>query len=273
MKEIQALLELMTRLRDPQTGCPWDQEQTFCSIAPYTIEEAYEVADTIERNALDELKDELGDLLFQVVFHAQIASEKGLFDFADIATASVDKMTRRHPHVFAEVVKLDSQQQTEAWESIKHKERKGQGLHSLLENIPLALPALKRAQKIQQRVAKVGFEWTELTPVVAKIHEELREVLDEFARPTAPAALEEEVGDLLFACANLARHLKIDPERALRVANDKFTHRFQAIEQQFHAQGRNLEQVSVAEMESAWQLVKTSEDKGVSTPAEKHNNH
>ncbi|MDH5182598.1 MAG: nucleoside triphosphate pyrophosphohydrolase [Gammaproteobacteria bacterium] len=259
MKDIQALLQLMARLRHPQTGCPWDQEQNFHTIAPYTIEEAYEVADAIERNSMDELKDELGDLLFQVVFHAQLASESGLFNFADVVTAIIEKMTRRHPHVFADTKILDRQQQTEAWEAQKESERQTQGRHSLLDNIPLALPALKRAEKIQKRVAKVGFDWTQLDPVIAKVQEELTEVIDEITTPSSEHALEEEVGDLLFACSNLARHLKLDPEQTLAKANNKFVRRFQSIEHHFQTEGRTLTQVSEEEMELAWQEVKAKE--------------
>ena len=259
MKSIESLIELMARLRDPQTGCPWDQEQTFHTIAPYTIEEAYEVADAIERNALDELKAELGDLLFQVVFHTQLASESGLFDFADVVEAIVDKMTHRHPHVFAASVIHDSQQQTEAWEAIKASERQSQGQLSLLDNIPLSLPALKRAEKIQKRVSRAGFDWTELEPVIAKVREERDEVIAEIDKPDSQAELEEEIGDLLFACTNLARHLKQDPEQALRKANDKFIRRFQSVEHHFHARGEQLSQASQSEMKAVWQDVKAKE--------------
>jgi len=259
MNSIDNLLELMARLRDPQTGCPWDQEQNFHTIAPYTIEEAYEVADAIERNALDELKGELGDLLFQVVFHSQLASESSLFDFGDVVDAIVAKMTRRHPHVFADAKIVDSQQQTENWESIKTAERQSKGQHSLLEDIPVSLPALKRAEKIQKRVSRVGFDWTELEPVIGKVREELDEVIAELAKQDSVAALEEEIGDLLFACSNLARHLKQDPEQALRKANDKFIRRFQSLEHHFHARGEQLCQASPSDMEAVWQDVKAKE--------------
>lgn len=259
MKDIEVLLDLMARLRDPLTGCPWDQQQNFHSIAPYTIEEAYEVADAIERKAMDELKDELGDLLFQVVFHCQLARESGLFEFTDVVEAIVDKMTRRHPHVFADAQISDSQQQTKAWEAIKHSERQAQGKHSLLDNIPLSLPALKRAEKIQKRVARAGFDGSHLAPVIAKVREELNEIVKEIESPTSARSLEEQVGDLLFACTNLARHLTLDPEESLRKANNTFVKRFRSLEHHLETQGRALHQLSAEEIDDAWQQITAKE--------------
>jgi len=245
----------MARLRDPQTGCPWDQEQTFRSIASYTIEEAYEVADAIERNALDELKGELGDLLFQVVFHAQIASEAGLFDFATVVDAIVDKMTRRHPHVFADTEAKNSQQQTEQWETLKAAERKQQGQHSILDNIPLSLPALKRAEKLHKRVAGCGLKQNETTVIITEIQQQLDEVTKLIKQPNADQITEEALGVLLFTCSRLAWQLKQDPEQALRKSNERFFRRFQSVEQQLQHQGRGLAKASEQEVQAAWQEV------------------
>jgi len=249
----------MARLRDPQTGCPWDQEQTFQSIAPYTIEEAYEVADAIERNALDELKGELGDLLFQVVFHAQLASEAGLFDFTTVVDAIVAKMIRRHPHVFAGTEAKNSQQQTEQWEALKADERKQQGQHSILDNIPLALPALKRAEKLQKRASRHGFDWNDISPPMTRIHHALNEITEAIKIPDTLPRQEVELGALLFACTNLARQLKLDPEQALRKANETFISRFQQIEQHLQTEGRTLTQVDESEMQAAWREVTAKE--------------
>ena len=224
------LLEIMRRLRDPQTGCPWDIEQDFATIAPYTIEEAYEVADAIERAAWDELKGELGDLLFQSVFHAQMAEEKGLFSFQDVADTMSDKMVARHPHVFGDQSRDKSaEQQTQDWETIKAAEREARARGGVLDDVALNLPALMRAEKLQKRAARVGFDWPEIGQVVDKIAEEARELAE--ARESLPQdKIAEEMGDLLFVMANLARHLKVDAETALRDANAKFVRRFHFIE-------------------------------------------
>ncbi|MBD3669866.1 MAG: nucleoside triphosphate pyrophosphohydrolase [Gammaproteobacteria bacterium] len=265
MSDIQALLDLMARLRDPQSGCPWDIEQNFDSIAPYTIEEAYEVADAIERKAYDELRDELGDLLFQVVFHARLAAESGHFDFNDVVRAIVDKMTRRHPHVFGNARVDDSAEQTRAWESLKAQERAQKpGQQYLLDDVPLGLPALTRAAKLQKRAARHGFDWPELAPVLDKVREELAEVEAEL-EANDPTRLQEEMGDLLFACVNLARHLNLDPEHSLRQGNEKFRQRFNRVEEHFHGV-EGLESASLEQMEQAWNRVKqgvtsTSPDK------------
>jgi len=251
----------MARLRDPADGCPWDLKQTFRSIAPYTIEEAYEVADAIERGDMVDLKEELGDLLLQVVFHARMAEEDGLFDFAEVAQTIADKMTRRHPHVFADT----TGDQSQSWESHKAAERAAKAKKngdppSVLDDVTAALPALSRALTLQRRAARVGFDWPTLDPVVAKIDEELAELRHEITIGGASERLEDELGDLLFAVANLARHLDVDAETALRRANAKFERRFRRVERDLAAQGRDLNDASLDEMETAWQAVKESED-------------
>ncbi|MBI3676175.1 MAG: nucleoside triphosphate pyrophosphohydrolase [Proteobacteria bacterium] len=257
--DIAALLQIMRRLRDPKFGCPWDLEQTFATIAPYTIEEAYEVAGAIEEENWPELKSELGDLLFQVVFHARMAEEKKLFDFADVVGAITDKMERRHPHVFGDRNDIDSAEaQTVAWEEHKKRERAEKAL-GLLDDVPRALPALLRAVKLQKRASTVGFDWDSAPKVVEKIAEEALEIVDAQARGAAPEQLEEELGDLLFAVANLARHLKIDPEQALRTANAKFARRFKFIENTLATRGRTLADASLDEMEAIWQAAKKME--------------
>jgi ATP diphosphatase len=260
MSDIKALLQLMARLRDPQSGCPWDIEQTFDTIAPYTIEEAYEVADAIERRAYDELVDELGDLLFQVVFHAQIAHEAKLFDFNDVVRAIVDKMTRRHPHVFGDAVIENAEEQTRAWEELKARERAQQDARgSLLDQVPLGLPALTRAAKLQKRAAKHGFDWQDTGPVLDKVREELDELQAELARGDRQR-LQEELGDLLFSCVNLARHLDLDPEHTLRQANHKFSRRFRALEDHYRQQAGGLESATPEQMEVVWKQVKAEEN-------------
>ena len=253
------LLEIMRRLRDPETGCPWDVEQDFATIAPYTIEEAYEVADAIERRAWNELKDELGDLLLQVVFHAQIASDKGLFVFDEVADAISDKMVARHPHVFGDESRdKTAEQQTRDWETVKAAERAAKAQTGVLDGVALGLPALLRAYKLQKRAARVGFDWPDASHVLDKITEEATELHEASAHLTQDK-VEEEFGDLLFVMANLARHMKVDPEAALRRANMKFTKRFAAIESGLAAQGRRPEDASLEEMDTLWDAAKAAE--------------
>lgn len=253
---INRLLEIMARLRDPATGCPWDIEQSFATIAPYTLEEAHEVADAIERQAWPELKGELGDLLFQTVYHAQMASEAGHFSFADVVTAISDKMISRHPHVFGDQSRdKTADQQTRDWEAQKAQER---GAARTLDGVALALPALTRAVKLQNRAARVGFDWPTTGEVLDKLVEEAREVVE--ARDTlSHDALTEEVGDLLFVMANLARHLKVDPEAALRAASQKFTHRFARIEDWLAETDRTPADSDLAEMDALWNRAKAEE--------------
>jgi MazG family protein len=257
--DISRLLAIMRSLRDPETGCPWDVEQTFATIAPYTIEEAYEVAGAIEDEDWPALKDELGDLLFQVVFHARMAEEREFFDFDDVVAAIVDKMVRRHPHVFAGREGIDSADaQTVAWEEHKKRERAESGA-GLLDDVPRALPALLRAVKLQKRASSVGFDWNSARLVVGKIAEEAHEIADAQAAGASQEKLAEEVGDLLFAVANLARHMKVDPEDALRTANAKFIRRFRFIEQTLASQGKSTAEATLDEMESIWQAAKEEE--------------
>ena len=250
------LLEIMRRLRDPQTGCPWDIEQDFATIAPYTIEEAYEVADAIERAAWDELKGELGDLLFQSVFHAQMAEEKGLFSFQDVADTMSDKMVARHPHVFGDQSRDKSaEQQTQDWETIKAAEREARARGGVLDDVALNLPALMRAEKLQKRAARVGFDWPDIGQVVDKIAEEARELAE--ARESLPQdKIAEEMGDLLFVMANLARHLKVDAETALRDANAKFVRRFHFIEAELEKRGKTPDESDLEEMDALWTRAK-----------------
>jgi MazG family protein len=262
---LERLLEVMARLRSPDGGCPWDVEQSFRTIAPYTIEEAYEVAEAIERDDLAALEDELGDLLFQVVFHARMAEEAGAFGFDDVARGIVEKMVRRHPHVFADkdiAGKIASAAaQTRHWEDLKAEERAGAAASadtalSALDGVALGLPALLRALKLQKRAARVGFDWPEVSQVLDKIDEEVAELKEELAADAPPARLEDEIGDLLFVLVNLARHLEVDPEGALRHANQKFERRFRAVERAFD---QRLEGVSLEAMEAAWQAAKSNE--------------
>jgi tetrapyrrole methylase family protein/MazG family protein/ATP diphosphatase len=264
--DIARLIEIMAALRTPGTGCPWDLEQDFRSIAPYTIEEAYEVADAIERGALDELKDELGDLLLQVVFHARMAQEQGAFAFPDVVEGVCNKLIRRHPHVFGDRASLTAEGVTLQWSEIKAAEKAAKGAPppaSRLDGVPLALPALSRALKLQQKAARVGFDWDNASQVIAKIREETEEVAEELGKPGGDPspALEEEIGDLLFVVANLARHARVDPEQALRAANMKFTRRFQHIERRLAEEGRTPEQASLEEMEALWGEAKQVEKK------------
>ncbi len=253
------LLEIMARLRDPQSGCPWDIEQDFDTIAPYTIEEAYEVADAIERRAWGELSGELGDLLLQTVYHAQMASEAGHFDFDAVVRAISDKMVARHPHVFGDESRDKSaEDQTRDWERMKAAERAGKAERGTLDGIAAGLPALTRAVKLQNRAARVGFDWPSTDEVIDKITEEARE-LNEARETLSAEETFEEFGDLLFVIANLARHLKIDPEAALRAANAKFTRRFQSIEAELAARGKRPEDSNLAEMDALWDAAKLAE--------------
>jgi len=255
--KIEKLLEIMTRLRDPKSGCPWDIEQTFRTIAPYTIEEGYEVADAIERGDMTALKEELGDLLFQVVYHAEMAREVDEFDFSDVVEAVSDKMVRRHPHVFGDASVKSAEAQTAAWEDHKAAERDTKG-HSILEDVPVALPALIRAEKLQKRAARVGFDWPEVKEVLDKIEEEIAELRTEIAKaPAADEQIKDELGDLLFALVNLSRWLKVDPEDALRGTNAKFVRRFRFIERQLAAAGKSPGDVSLDELEALWLKAKT----------------
>ena len=260
MGGIDRLLGLMAALRDPATGCPWDIAQTFASIAPYTLEEAHEVADAIEREAWDELKGELGDLLLQTVFHAQIAKEAGLFDFAAVVAGISDKMVARHPHIFGpESRDKTVARQTADWEALKARER---GAARTLDGVALALPALTRAVKLQNRAARVGFDWPSTDQVLDKLVEEAREVVE--ARDTlTQTELTEEMGDLFFVMANLARHLKVDPEAALRVASAKFTRRFARIEDWLAETGTTPAGSTLEEMDRLWNRAKTEEKLGL----------
>lgn len=258
MNSIRELLDIMARLRDSEHGCPWDCAQDFATIAPYTIEEAYEVADAIAREDRAALKDELGDLLLQVVFHARMAEEEGSFDFADVASAIGAKLVRRHPHVFGAAEYADITEQTADWERIKADERQRRGETSALDGVPLALPALTRAAKLQRRAARVGFDWPNLAPVLDKLDEELRELRGALAEHDA-TRIREELGDLLFSCVNLARTLDQDPEAALAATNRKFERRFRCLEHWLHAEGRCPEQLTLAELDELWERAKREE--------------
>jgi ATP diphosphatase len=258
------LLDVMAKLRSPQGGCPWDLEQTFATIAPYTIEEAYEVADAIERQDMAALKDELGDLLLQVVFHAQMAREAGSFDFEAVAAAIAEKMVRRHPHVFGDVTIETADAQTVAWEDHKENERRAKAsaegrAPSVLDGVAAGLPALMRAIKLQRRAARVGFDWPNAADVFVKIDEELSEIKSELDNAGRPERVQDEIGDLLFAVVNLARHLDVDPEASLRHANAKFERRFRQVEARLGAAGRSAADVGLDALEALWQQVKASE--------------
>jgi len=260
--QINRLLAIMRALRDPETGCPWDIAQTFATIAPYTIEEAYEVADAIDRGDMDDLRGELGDLLFQSVFHAQMAEDENAFNFSDVARTMADKMVARHPHVFGDESRdKTAEQQTADWEAIKAAERAQAHTPRTLDGVAMGLPALLRALKLQKRAARVGFDWPDVSHVIDKISEEAAEVVE--ARDTlSHAELTEEVGDLLFVMANLARHLNVDPEDALRRANAKFTRRFEGVEDRLTARGKTPAQSDLAEMDALWDAVKRAEKRG-----------
>jgi len=263
--DLADLLDVMARLRDPDTGCPWDVKQSFATIAPYTIEEAYEVADAIARDDIDGLKDELGDLLLQVVYHAQMASEAERFAFADVVDAITRKMIRRHPHVFEDASRRDEFMRTDLWDRIKAEEKAERGddpaEKSVLADVPVGLPGLTRAVKLQKRMAKIGFDWPDLAPVLAKVDEELDELKSAIAENAIDARehVAEELGDLLFVMANVARHLGVDPEAALRTANAKVVRRFEAIEAALAAQGRHPKDATLEEMDALWDAAKSDE--------------
>lgn len=261
-RSLARLLGVMRRLRDPANGCPWDRQQDFASIAPYTIEEAYEVAEAIARGEPRALEGELGDLLFQVVFHAQMGAERQWFDFASVADAISNKLTERHPHVFADAQIASVADQNRAWEEHKARERasKGGGTPGELDDVPLALPALARAAKLGKRAGRVGFDWPDATGVRAKIEEELREI--EAVPDGQPAQRAEELGDLLFAVANWSRHLEVDPEESLRLANAKFERRFRAMEKLAAGRALVLKTLTPAEWDGLWNEVKTLEKAG-----------
>ncbi|MFI8481523.1 nucleoside triphosphate pyrophosphohydrolase [Pseudomonas sp. NPDC078700] len=263
MYQLNDLLHLMARLRDPQHGCPWDLQQSYATIIPYTLEEAYEVADVIERGDFDELPGELGDLLFQVVYYSQLAAEEGRFGFAEVVDSITRKLVRRHPHVFPdgdlygapELPKLDEAAVKQRWDEIKTEERAGKAEQpeqlSLLDDVPSTLPALARAVKLQKRAAQVGFDWPQALPVVDKVREELDEVLEAMSE-NDEQAIAEELGDLLFVVTNLARHLKVNPEMALRAANSKFERRFRFIEQALKASGRDIALCDLESLDALW---------------------
>ncbi|CAI8395588.1 MAG: nucleoside triphosphate pyrophosphohydrolase [Gammaproteobacteria bacterium] len=262
---MQQLLAIMAQLRNPEGGCPWDLKQDFRSILPHTLEEAYEVADAIESDDRMQLRDELGDLLFQVVFYCQLAREEGSFEFADVAQTMSDKLIRRHPHVFSPSADeaelgtsaLDADQVLQKWEAIKQAERDAKHQHSVLDDVPNALPAMQRSAKLQKRAANVGFDWPDVTPVLANMAEELEEIEQAFASGDKDHTL-EELGDLMFACVNMARHLKQDPEQVMRAANAKFERRFRFLETQLVEAGESLESVDLERMEAGWKAAKVA---------------
>jgi nucleoside triphosphate diphosphatase len=270
MYQLDDLLHLMARLRDPQHGCPWDLKQSYATIVPYTLEEAYEVADAIERGDFEHLPGELGDLLFQVVYYSQLAREEGRFEFAQVVDGITRKLIRRHPHVFVDgdlygapdAARLEEAAVKQRWEELKAEERAEKAAApeqlSLLDDVPHALPALSRAAKLQKRAAQVGFDWPEALPVVDKVREELDEVLEAMSE-NDPQAIAEEIGDLLFVVTNLARHLKVDPETALRSANGKFERRFRFIEQALRAAGQAIENCSLEQLDALWGEAKKQE--------------
>ena len=262
---MQQLLAIMAQLSNPEGGCPWDLKQDFRSILPHTLEEAYEVADAIESDDRMQLRDELGDLLFQVVFYCQLAREEGSFEFADVAQTMSDKLIRRHPHVFFPPADeaglgtsaLDADQVLQKWEAIKQAERDAKHQHSVLDDVPNALPAMQRSAKLQKRAANVGFDWPDVTPVLANMAEELEEIEQAFASGDKDHTL-EELGDLMFACVNMARHLKQDPEQVMRAANAKFERRFRFLETQLVEAGESLESVGLERMEAGWKAAKVA---------------
>lgn len=262
-RDIARLIEIMAALRDKETGCPWDIEQTFATIAPYTIEEAYEVAEAIARGDMGDLKDELGDLLLQVVYHAQMAAETGAFTFPDVVEAITTKLIRRHPHVFGDEEAKAAGHAKGVWERVKAEEKRERGkavpkAESVLDGVPVALPSLIRAVKLQEKASTVGFDWNDPKAVLAKLREEIGEIESELDEATHDR-LEDEVGDLLFAAANLARHLKVDADQALRRTNTKFARRFNAIEMALATKGRAPADATLDEMEALWQAAKASD--------------
>jgi ATP diphosphatase len=265
MQSIQQLLDIMSALRDPDSGCPWDLQQNFQSLIPYTIEEAYEVADAIERNDLNDIKSELGDLLFQIIFYSQLATEQKAFDFNEVAQAISDKLTRRHPHVFADKKIKDAKEQTKEWEKLKHQERKAKaGKNSAdlshLDDVSRTLPSLMRAEKLQKRAAREGFDWPDVKGVMAKVYEELNEVQQELdAEVQEQAKLEDEMGDLFFSCINLSRHLGVNAEQSLRKANLKFERRFREVEKKASRKELQINEMTVDELENLWSEVKKEE--------------
>lgn len=260
MDNLLRLLNIMQMLRDPEDGCSWDIQQTFDSIVPYTIEEVYEVADAIDQQDFEQLKDELGDLLLQVIYYTQMAREQNLFDFEDVAGTICDKLVRRHPHIFdKQNIKEDVKQANKTWELIKQQERNektGFDSNSLLDDIPIAMPQLMRAKKIQKRVSNVGFDWQEIKEVIEKVEEELTELKEVINTDNDQEALEEELGDLLFSIVNLSRHINVNAEEALRKGNKKFIKRFQHIEQQIKSEGKSIENYNQEELERFWQRAK-----------------
>ncbi|ARR50110.1 nucleoside triphosphate pyrophosphohydrolase [Photobacterium damselae subsp. damselae] len=259
--DIEQLLSIMAKLRDPKNGCPWDIKQSFDSIVPYTLEEAYEVADAIEKQNWLDVKEELGDLLFQVVFYSQMAKEQDLFDFDEVVAGICEKLTRRHPHVFADKQFASEAEVKANWEAEKAKERADKAVdNSILANVPLAMPALTRADKIQKRCAQFGFDWDSVAPVAEKVVEELDEVMDEFQQVTLDQnRIEEEMGDLLFSVVNLSRHLNVNPERALQKANKKFERRFRKVEKNVLEQGMEISNCSLEQLDQEWNIVKKME--------------
>ena len=252
MNSIQELVDIMSALRDPETGCPWDRQQTMESIIPYTLEEIYELVDALERNNMEDVRDELGDLLFHVIFYSQMASESGSFGFADVVVGVCEKLKRRHPHVFAGQ-QVDTIEDVKSnWEKIKREERAG----DYLDNIARALPAMQRAEKLQKRAAQVGFDWDKPAPVLAKVEEEVHELKQEMAAAQTRSRLQSELGDVLFAAVNLARHLDVNPEIALREANNKFEQRFRFIQTTLEEEGQDLETASMEKMEELWDQAK-----------------
>ncbi len=264
MTEMSELLEVMARLRDPENGCPWDKQQTFKSILPYTLEEVYEVADAIDQNDMASLREELGDLLFQIVFYAQMAKEAGEFEFADVAAEISDKLIQRHPHVFSNTEIESAEAQTQAWEKHKESERQARAAEqnrkpSVLDNVPLALPGLMRSIKLQRRAARLGFDWPNVEAVLEKIEEELAEVREVLAEGGDAEKLTYEIGDLLFACTNLARHANVDPEVAMRGINHRFELRFRRVEELAAQQNQQLSEMSLEEMDKLWDQAKAEE--------------
>ena len=267
-RDLSRLIEIMARLRDPETGCPWDKEQDFASIRHYTIEEAYEVADAIERSAFDELREELGDLLLQPVFHAQMASEEGLFDFGDVVQAITEKLIRRHPHVFGEHAARDAGGAKARWDDVKDDERarkadaRGATESSILDDVAHTLPALSRAEKLTKRAAKVGFDWATWRDTVAKVREELAEVEGAVAEKHGKQRVAKEIGDLLFAAVNLARQLDVDPEAALRDANAKFTRRFHYVEERAQQDNVPLAEAGLERLDGYWNEIRAADKAG-----------